>query len=138
MTFHSALEDLRATTLDAISGSLRKLEYLAGLRSSRGTYDHWGLARVHGESAANKVIEEEHRLLASTVLATPIQLLLEDVEQSSQLERVTPAQYVAKLERDPRLLPPNPGAGSEEHFSSVLHALSSLVRNRRGASRPTS
>ena len=133
MTFHSALEDLRATTLDAISGSLRKLEYLAGLRGVRGTYDHWGLARVHGELAAKKAIEQEHHLLVSTVLATPIQLLLEDVEQSSRLERITPAQYLARLKRDPRLLPPNPGAGSEEHLSSVLDALSSLVRNRLGA-----
>jgi hypothetical protein len=138
MTFHSALEDLRTTTLDAISGTLRKLEYLAGLRSSRGTYDHWGLARVHGESAAKKALEQEHRLLVSTVLATPIQLLLEDVDQSSHTEQITPTQYLARLQRDPRLLPPNPGAGSAQHFSSVLHALSSLVRNRRGANRPTS
>jgi hypothetical protein len=133
MTLHSALEDLRLTTLNAISGSLRKLEYLAGLRSTRGTYDHWGLARVYGELAAKKAIEQEHRALISTVLATSIQLLLEDVEQSSQLEQVTPTQYLARLKREPRLLPPNPGAGSEEHLSSVLDALSSLLRNRLGA-----
>jgi hypothetical protein len=135
MTLHSALEDLRQTTLDAIAGSLRKLEYLAGLRSSRGTYDHWGLARVHGELAAKKALEQEHRLLVSTVLTTPIQVLLEDVKQSSQLEQMTPTQYLARLQRKPGLLPPNPGAGSEQHLSSVLHALSSLVRNRAGANR---
>jgi hypothetical protein len=138
MTLHSALEDLRTTTLDAISGSLRKLEYLAGLRSARGTYDHWGLARVHGNQAAKKALEEAHHSLVSTVLATPIPLLLEDVEQSSQLERITPAQYVARLKQEPGLLPPNPGAGSREHLSSVLDALSSLIRNRRRANRPVS
>ncbi len=133
MTLHSALEDLRCTTLDAISGSLRKLEYLAGLRGARGTYDHWGLARVHGQLAAAKAIEQEHRSLISSVLATPIQLLLEDVEQSSQLEQITPAQYVARLKRETWLLPSNPGPGSKEHFNSVLDALSSLTRNRLGA-----
>jgi hypothetical protein len=133
MTFHSPLEDLRTTTLDAISGSLRKLEYLAGLRTKRGTYNHWGLARLHGEQAAKKAIEEEHHLLVSAVLATPIELLLEDVDQSSQVEHITPTQYLARLKREPGLLPPNPGAGSKEHLSSVLDALLSLIRNRLGA-----
>jgi hypothetical protein len=133
MSLHSALEDLRSTTLDSMSGSLRKLEYLAGLRSARGTYDHWGLARVHGELAAKKAIEEEHHLLVSTVLATPLQLLLEEVERSSQLEQLTPTQYLARLKGEPGLLPANPGAGSEEHLSSVLDALSGLLRNRLAA-----
>ena len=133
MTLYSALEDLRKTTLDAVSGSLRKLQYLAGLRSGCGTYDHWGLARVHGELAAKRALEEEHHLLVSIVLSTPIQMLLIDVEKSSQLEQITPAQYVERLREDPQLLPPNPGAGSREHLNSVLDALSGLVRNRPGA-----
>jgi hypothetical protein len=138
MTFHSAREDLRAITLDAISGSLRKLEYLAGLRGTQGTYDHWGLARVHGELAAKKALEQEHRSVISTVLATPIQLLLEDVEQSSREEQISPSQYLARLKGGHGLLPPDAGAGSEEHLSSVLDALSSLVRNQVGATRPIS
>ena len=133
MTLHSALEDLRLTTLDAISGSLRKLEYLAGLRSTRGTYDHWGLVRMYGELAAKNALEQEHRSLVSTVLATPLQFLLEDVEQSSRVQQITPTQYLVRLKLEPGLLPPNPGAGSEEHLSSVLDALSSLLRNRRAA-----
>ena len=36
MTLISALEDLQETTLRAITGCLRKLEYVAGLRSSAG------------------------------------------------------------------------------------------------------
>src|ERR1700690_3234141 len=65
MTLNSALADLRATTLKAISGTLRKLQYLAGLRDAAGTYTHWGLARVHGELAATKALAEEHRSLVS-------------------------------------------------------------------------
>jgi hypothetical protein len=138
MTLHSALEDLRATTLGAISGTLRKLEYLAGLRGPRGTYSHWGLARIHGELAASKALEEEHHSLISTVLGTPIQSLLQDVEAASQIEQISPVQYVAKLKEEPGLLPPNPGAGSAQHLSSVLDALLSLLRHRRGANRPVS
>jgi hypothetical protein len=133
MTLHSVLEDLRITTLDSIPGSLRKLEYVAGLRTTRGNYYHWGLARVYGEEAAGKALEDEHRSLISAVLATPIKLLLEDVERSSHLDHITPTQYLARLKRDPGLVPPNPGAGSEAHLSSVLDALSSLVRNQQGA-----
>ena len=109
MTLHSALEDLRSTTLSAISGSLRKLEYLARLRDRRGHYDHWGLARVHGEFAAAKALEQEHRLTAATVLTTPIQAFLEDMEQSSRMEQMTPVQYLTRLKQDTELLPPNPG-----------------------------
>lgn len=133
MPLQSALEDLRSTTLITISGSLRKLEYLAALRTLRGGYEHWGLARVHGELAAAKAIEQEHRLVLAMVLATPLEVLLEDVEHSSQLVKLTPLQYLAKLKRDPRLLPPNPSAGSREHLSSVLDALSCLIQNRPAA-----
>jgi hypothetical protein len=133
MTFHSALEDLRITTLDSFSGSLRKLEYLAGLRTVQGTYTHWGLARLHGDLAARKALEQEHRLVVSLVLATPLQLLLEDVDQSSRSQQLTPLQFLAKLKSEPGLLPPNAGVGSAEHLSSVLDALSSLVHHRLGA-----
>ena len=133
MIFRSALEDLRSTTLYAVSGSLRKLEYLAALRTLDGNYYHWGLARVHGEVAARKALEQEHRQVVSLVLATPIQLLLEDVEQCCRTAKTSPLQYLARLRSEPGLLPPNPGAGSEEHLSSVLDALSSLVRHPRDA-----
>jgi hypothetical protein len=138
MTLNSALEDLRATTLKAISGSLRRLEYFAGLRTADGTYGHWGLARVHGDLAATKALEEEHRSLLSTILSTPIQGLLADVEHSSQLAGTTPVLYLEKLIHDLDLLPPDPGAGSALHFSSVLHALSGLAKVPPDATRLTS
>jgi hypothetical protein len=129
MTLNSALEDLRATTLKAISGSLRKLEYLAGLRDSSGAYAHWGLERVHGELAASRAIEEEHRQLLSRILSTPVQRLLVDVEESSERAGMSPAGYVECLIRDRRLLPPQPGAGAERHLNSVLQALSNLAHS---------
>jgi hypothetical protein len=138
MTLNSALEDLRGTTLKAISGSLRKLEYLARLRNSEGSYAHWGFARVHGLDAANKALEQEHRSVVSKILSTPIQRLLAELEECSREEGLTPAQYLERLSQELNLLPPEPGAGSARHLNSVLSTLSDLVKTRPAATHPVS
>jgi hypothetical protein len=138
MMLDSALEDLRGTTLKAMSGSLRQLEYLARLRNSQGTYTHWGLARVHGDAAAGKALEQEHRAVVAKILSTPIQRLLADVEECSRQAGMTSAQYLEKLAQELNLLPPDPGAGSERHLNSVLRTLSSLAKSQAGATRPVS
>lgn len=142
MTLNSALEDLRDTTLRALTGTLRKLRYLAGLRDESGNYQHWGLSRLHGEPAAAKAMVEEHRLLVSEVLATPIQQLLADVEESSLGDGVSAENYVDKLTHETGLLPPQPGPGTEKHLNSVLCALSSLTKTKAaekpGANPPVS
>lgn len=139
MAFLSALQDVQKITLKAISGSLRKLEYFAQLRDGSGGYSHWGLTRVHGKERADIALAESHRCELSNVLRTPLQILEADVEESGREEGVPEGQYLERLSAKlPRLLPPDPGAGSSRHFSSVLQALSSLRRNRLGASRPAS
>jgi hypothetical protein len=132
MTLKSALEDLSQTTLEAISGCLRRLEYLAGLRRRRGDYWHWGFNKVHGEASARKALNEAHRAAVSDVLSTPLRVLLQDVEENSAASGVDSESYLEKLAKDERtLLPKNPGAGSARHLSSVLYALLGLERNRK-------
>ena len=132
MRLKSALEDLSQTTLGAISGCLKRLEYLAGLRRVQGEYRHWGFSKVHGETAAKKAIHEAHRAAVSEVLCTPLRTLLNDVEATSDSSGVDPEQYLESLGReDESLLPPDPGAGSARHLSSVLHALLGLERSRK-------
>jgi len=140
MTLTSALQDIQQTTLAAVRGLLRNLEYLAHLQDGRGGYSHWGVARVHGDSAAQQALAQAHRSVLSRVLATPISKLLEDVEKSSEGAGVPPEAYAHRLaRRNPPMLPPDPGAGSELHLKSVLHALSSLLKVRnQHASLPTS
>ena len=140
MTLHSALEDLHQTTLRAVAGCMRRLEYVSGLRNQQDSYAHWGLCRVYGDLPATKAIAETHRELVSQVLSTPIRKLMEDVDQSSRVAGLTPGSYVQQLsENVPGLLPSQPGAGSARHLNSVLRALSCLVKNRtEGATRPTS
>ena len=129
MTLLSAWEDLQKTTLKVIRGSLRKLEYLAQLRDAKGGYLHWGLARVHGQERANAAIADCHRSQLSKVLSTPLRDLLNDVSASSQEAGTSKEEYLARLSSElARLLPSNNGVGSNRHLSSVLHALSSLLR----------
>ena len=130
MTLNSPLEDLRATTLKAIAGSLRRLEYLSGLRDSGGAYAHWGLARVYGDLAATNALAGEHRSQVSQILSTPLRILLEDIRLSSEVAGMPPTTYLQLLcSRSSDLLPPEPGVGSARHLNSVLHALSSLTRH---------
>jgi len=139
MMLKSALEDLADTTLEAVTGCLRKLEYLAGLRA-RGEYSHWGFGKVYGRTAANEALGTAHREVTSEVLSTPLEMLLEDVEKSTTMTGVDPEQYLGDLvQRNSTLLPTDPGAGSARHLSSVLHALLGLERNRqRNATRRAS
>ncbi|MBS1853420.1 MAG: hypothetical protein JST79_21185 [Acidobacteria bacterium] len=136
MTFHSPAEDLAATTLESISGRLRRLEYLAGLRDGGGTYIHWGLSRVHGEYAANKALASAHRSSFSQVLSTPLETLLREVEQASEALGISPQRYVQELSNQiDGLMPGKLGAGAVRHFNSVLRALSSLARQKPDATR---
>ncbi|HEX8817159.1 MAG TPA: hypothetical protein VF753_16800 [Terriglobales bacterium] len=131
MTLSSAFENVQQVTLHAIEGLLRKLEYLASLQDKKGGYEHWGITRVYGSSAAQEALSKAHRTVLSSVLATPISNLMDDIQKSSSSAGVSQDAYVQSLASDdPRMLPPNPGAGSELHLHSVIHALSSLLKAR--------
>lgn len=136
MTLKSAFDDLSRVTLRAIAGCLQKLEYLAGLRSRKGEYTHWGFGKVYGQATASKTLEAAHRETVSKVLSTPLSELLEDVERASP---TGVEAYLERLAEEKDLLPNNPGAGSARHLKSVLHALLGLERNRqRNATRRAS
>jgi len=130
MTLKSAFDDLSRITLRAIAGCLQKLEYLAGLRSRKGEYVHWGFGKVYGQATANKTLEAAHRETVSKVLSTPLAELLEDVETASPTGPKGVEAYLERLAKED-LLPKNPGVGSARHLKSVLHALLGLERNRR-------
>lgn len=131
MTLKSAFEDLSRTTLRAVGGCLRKLEYLASLQSRAGDYKHWGFGKVYGQTTANNVLTTAHREVVSQVLSTPLKSLLEDVEASTEEIGVEPTRYLEGLAQHSKsLLPKDPGVGSARHLSSVLRALLGLERTR--------
>jgi len=131
MTLKSALEDVLETTLNAVSGIIGKLEYIAGLRDGNKKYTHWGLQRVHGEEATQQALAEAHRLLFLNILRTPLRMLKDDLKQSSEARQAATQEYVETLRSHRKnILPQDLAGGSARHFSSVLRALSSLASNQ--------
>ena len=132
MILFSAAEDFQETTLKAIAGALRKLEYVSGLRDEQGRCTHWGLARVYGEAASQRALAEAHDRVLSRILSTPLRNLERDLQESSEHAGVSEEEYLRRLSGNRiQLLPPAPGAGSERHLNSLLHALSCLLKARR-------
>jgi|SRR5277367_378402 len=139
MKLKSALEDLRNTTLGAVSGILRKLEYLAGLQNSEKKHSHWGLERVYGQTTAKEALTDAHRAVLAQVLATPLRTLAQEAEDTGKSEGSSSGPYLEGLQsRGGELLPPEPGPGAVRHFNSVLHALLALARHRTGGATPPS
>lgn len=134
MTLKSALQDLRETTLAAISGLLAKLAYLGSLRRREGGYLHWGLSLLHGEEASNRALKVAHTEVLSAVLRTPISHLVEDLRESSQASRKPADAYVEDMrEQFIELLPSPEDTVSARHLNSVLVALSSLAKSQKRA-----
>lgn len=134
MTLKSALQDLRETTLAAISGLLAKLAYLGSLHRREGGYLHWGMSLVHGEEASNRALKAAHTEVLSTVLRTPISDLVEDLRASSQSSTKTAGAYIEGMrEQFGELLPSPQDTASARHLNSVLIALSSLEKTQKRA-----
>lgn len=139
MTFKSALQDLRETTLAAISGLLAKLTYLGGLRQHKGGHQHWGMSLVHGDEASERALKAAHTEVLATVLRTPITELEEDLQQSSSQGGENAGSYVENMRAQiGNLLPSSEDAATARHLNSVLVALSSLEKSRKGATPSTS
>jgi hypothetical protein len=134
MTLKSALQDLRETTLAAVSGLLAKLSYLGSLRRREGGYRHWGMSLVHGEEASDRALKAAHTEVLSSVLRAPIGDLVEDLRESSQDIQMTAGAYVEGMrEQFTELLPSPQDEASARHLNSVLVALSRLEKNRKRA-----
>jgi hypothetical protein len=140
MTLKSALQDLRETTLAAVTGLLGKLAYLASLRGSHGRYEHWGLEAVHGPESSERALKTAHAEVMTGILRAPLASLEKDLEQSSRESGSTARAYVNSLrDRFADLLPgERKDSPAASHLNSVLVALSSLEKHRARATRSTS
>jgi hypothetical protein len=140
MTLKSALQDLKETTLAAISGLLGKLSYLASLRGPHGRYEHWGMFLVHGAESSERALRTAHTEVVSGILRMPIATMEEDLQHSSADTGVSAQVYVDGLrERFAELLPgERKDTPAASHLNSVLVALSSLEKSRERATQSTS
>jgi hypothetical protein len=140
MTLKSALQDVKETTLAAVSGLLGKLVYLASLRRAQGRYEHWGMELVHGPESSERALRTAHTEIVARVLRSPLPALVEDLEESSRADGVAAQAYVEGMrDRFEDLLPgERQDSPAASHLSSVLLALSSLEKNRGRATRSIS
>ena len=140
MTLKSALQDIKETTLSAISGLLAKLAYLASLRRAPGRYQHWGLEFVHGQECSERAWKAAHSEILADVLRTPLATLEQDLDESCRSSGIEGYQYAEKLRGQLEDLVPEgrQNGPAASHLSSVLLALSRLERNREHATRSTS
>jgi hypothetical protein len=140
MTLRSALNDVKETTLAAVSGLLGKLGYLASLRHAQGRYQHWGIETVHGRESSERALGAAHYEVVTEVLRTPLASLEQDLIESSCAVGVTARAYLKELrDRFEDLLPDQQKSSpAASHLNSVLLALSSLEKNRKHATRSTS
>ena len=140
MTLKSALQDVKETTLAAVSGLLGKLAYLASLRRAHGRYEHWGMEVIYGTESSARALKAAHVEVLAGVLRTPLPSLVEDLERSSSASGGAAQAYVEELwESFDDLLPEGrQNSPVASHLSSVLLALSSLEKNRGRATRSIS
>lgn len=140
MTLKSALQDVKETTLAAVSGLLGKLAYLASLRRAQGRYEHWGMELVHGPESSERALKTAHAEIVAGVLRTPLALLVDDLDESSRGSGVAAHAYVEGMrDRFEDLLPgEHQDSPAATHLNSVLLALSNLEKNRGRATRSIS
>jgi hypothetical protein len=140
MTLKSALQDVKETTLSAVSGLLAKLSYLASLRRAHGRYQHWGMEVVHGQEPSERALKAAHTEVVAHILRTPLPSLEQDLKESSRDSGITAQEYAELLRlRLEELVPEGrQNAPASTHLNSVLVALSNLEKNRGRAIRSTS
>jgi len=140
MTLRSALEDVRQTTLAAVSGLLGKLAYLASLRGQEGHYEHWGMKTVYGEESSERALRTAHTEVVNRILRAPLASLADDLQESSAKSGIPSPTFLQRMrDRFEQLLPGDrKDSPVAAHLSSVLAALSSLEKNRGRATRSVS
>ena len=140
MTFKSALQDVKETTLAAVTGTLGKLAYLASLRHKQGRYEHWGMETLHGAEVSERALKAAHAEILKGVLRTPLPVLEADLQLSSRALGINSEAYIEQLRgRFDELLPEGrQDSPASTHLNSVLLALSHLEKNRERATRLTS
>jgi len=140
MTLKSALQDVKQTTLAAVSGLLGKLAYVASLRRAHGRYEHWGMQAVHGAESSERALKTVHAEIVAGVLRMPLARLEDDLHESSRESAVAAQAYIERMREGFDDLLPGDRKDSPEasHLNSVLIALSSLEKHRGRATRSTS
>ena len=117
----TAFEDFMLRTMDVLQGVWSKLNYIRELRAPDGSYEHWGLARIHGEETTHAMIADVHSELYLQLLRTPLPELLEQLHLSADDADCSAAQLARQLrESTGKITPQDLRGGAPEHLKAVL------------------
>ena len=140
MTLKSALQDVKETTLAAVSGLLGKLAYLASLRRAEGRYEHWGMELVHGPESSERALKTAHAEIVCWSFAGALGVSGRRPAEITPGSGVAARAYIEGLRENFDCLLPGERKDTPEacHLSSVLVALLSLEKHRGRATRSAS
>ena len=126
-------ERLNENILSAVGGPLAALNYLSKAKISEAEYGHWGLEKTYGKEETQQALRTAHASALLTVLKTPIPQLAQEISESPERNLL---KEMLKATQFKRLIPLDPGPGSEKHLRLVLYVLSCLAP-KLAASNPT-
>jgi hypothetical protein len=135
MRLLSAYDDLLERTMRGVAGTLSKVQFLSGIRSSGEDYRHWGLERTYGKESAQTALRKTHTEAFVAELSTPVSQLWKELVSAAESQGVEQAEYAQSLLDLIGNVPHDLGGGSEEHHQYVLKSLSFLAQTRGPASR---
>jgi len=127
MTLLPAAEDFSSRTLASIPGSLHRLIYLAGLRGEAGTYSHWGMEHIYGETTTSDAIAACHLRVLRDVLRMPLGELLAELRENPGTVEAADGILSDMRRNLTRLVPAAAPKLVHSHLSSVLVSLRALI-----------
>jgi hypothetical protein len=114
MALFNAHQDFLNRSLSPLSSVWERLAYVAGLRTSNGRYEHWGLTQTYGRNEAQKGMSQAHSELFQQTLATPIRELQQ------------PFSKAVRAATKEKLVPEDTKGCCREHMEYVVEALTLL------------
>lgn len=135
MRLLSAYDDFTERTMRGVAGTLSKVRFLSGIRSSAEDYQHWGLERTYGKESAQTAMRKAHTEALVAELSMPISQLWKELMSAAESQGVEPVGYAQSLLDLIGDVPDDLGGGSEEHHQYVVKSLSFLAQTRGQAIR---
>ncbi len=128
-----AMRDVWERTLEQIASTFGKIAYLTALRNENsGRYQHFGLAQIYSEDAADQVLRESHEEVFRQWLTYELEPQARDLEkylESIEDDRETVLATWLTLEPYRRLVPAGASEAERDLYVSDLQFVLDLLRN---------
>ena len=128
MKFLTVAEDI-SRTQSSLESPLDRVVYNAQLRTSDGTYHHWGLAREYGHDVVNRQLAEAHLRCVLDAIRSSMFATWGEVCSSAQRHQLTCGEYIDRLLAAKSMLAaPGSSEPTLKHFDWLLRSLLAIAR----------